>query len=232
MSDRKKTTPIDGHFVALGCELLEAPAWLAMKPHTRLVYIALAQEIRYFKDGTTNNGRVYLSTRMAARRVNISQRAAWSSFEEIEHYGFTVQTTPGVQGKKGRAARRRLTDVALDNPDGTKTAATKDYRDWDGVLYDPKSKRRKAQKVTSTVRQGPDVHRASGSDVPQTSGKSQNGHFTDVPQTSDLNSFPSSCSGDGVEEWQRNARTPEECLPDDDLPNCLRRGHPDCWVKD
>ena len=141
MSDHKKTSPVDGHFVALRNELLKSPAWLAMRPLARLVYIALAQEIRYYKDGSTNNGRVYLSTRMAPRRVNTSQRVAHSCFAEIDHYGFNVQTTPGVQGKKGRATCRRLTDIAYDNPDGTKAAATKDYLDWDGVLFDLKAKR-------------------------------------------------------------------------------------------
>jgi hypothetical protein len=195
---KKKPQPIEGYFVAIGCELQDSPAWLAMRSHTRLVYIALAREVRYYKDGTNNNGRLRLSTRTAARRVNITQKMAWCSFHELEHYGFTVQTTPGMQGKNGRAARWRLTDIPHNSLDGAQTAATRNYLDWDGVLYDPKPKRRKARKVTSHRRQGPDVPQTSGGDVPQTSGGSQNGHLPDVPQTSDLDSFPFSLGSEAV----------------------------------
>lgn len=236
----KKKHPIQENFVAIGIELLESPAWSAMKYHTRLIYIALAQEIRYYKDGTNNNGRIYLSTRTAARRVNTRQATAWDSFNEMEHYGFTVQTSPGMQGKKGRAARRRLTDIACDNADGTKAAPTKDYLDWDGVLFDPKAKRQKTRKPRKVIRpayQGPVTPHVSGSDTPDVSGECGNGHLADTPDVSDLKSFPfnldkaepkpavAAAGGD----WPRNAQNLDERLDpepiDDglDIPMFLRR---------
>ncbi len=160
---RKTQRPIEGHFVAIGHELLGSPAWLAMRAHTRLVYIALLQEIRYYPDGSNNNGRVYLSSRAAGRRVNITKMTAWESFNEMEHYGFIVrETVPGMPGKSGRAARWRLADIAHENADGTKAAATKDYLDWDGVLYDPEPKHRKSRKLYRQTIQGPVSARIQG----------------------------------------------------------------------
>jgi hypothetical protein len=212
---RKTQRPIEGHFVAIGHELLGSPAWLAMRAHTRLVYIALLQEIRYYPDGSNNNGRVYLSSRAAGRRVNITKMTAWDSFNEMEHYGFIVQTVPGMPGKSGRAARRRLTDIAHENADGTKAAATKDYLDWDGVLYDPEPKHRKSRKLYRQTIQGPVSPHDTGGVSPDDTGESQNGHLPVSPHDTDLDHLAiylqATPEGEG-EDWQRSSKTPDERL--------------------
>ena len=54
---------IDGPFVALLKDTMASPAWKAMSPYARLVYIALKQRFSFnFK----NNGKLYLSVRKAA----------------------------------------------------------------------------------------------------------------------------------------------------------------------
>jgi hypothetical protein len=175
--------------------------------------------VRPYRDGINNNGRVHLSTRMAARRINSSQRVAWSCFDELVHYGLIVQTTPGVQGKKGRAARWRLTDVACANPDGTMAAPTKDYLNWDGVLYDIKPKRRKAQKVTTIRSQGVTTKSSQGVTTKSSQGNAQVSGPGDYFSTSDIDIYPSNCASAERKakrrpkpSWQRNSKTADEQL--------------------
>src|SRR5260221_8446144 len=86
-------------FVPLLRETLASPAWRAMSPYARLVYIAL--KARY-SINLRNNGRIYLSVRVAARETGLSKNAAARSFHEMRHYGFVVMTAGGCLGVGGR----------------------------------------------------------------------------------------------------------------------------------
>jgi hypothetical protein len=108
----------------------------------RWLYVSLLRRLSY---NAFNNGKLFRSTREAAKEIGATQRAVWIWFKELEHYGFIVMTDPGCIGPKGRAARWRITDMAWGEMDGKPVEATKDYLHWDGVLFE-----RKSQKLCSS----------------------------------------------------------------------------------
>ena len=122
-------------FVALIKTTLASPAWRAMSHGARSLFVALKN--RY---SGKNNGRIFLSQRDARKELRgsgFTEIAAW--FQELQHYGFIVQVTPGCLGVdgKGKAPHWRLTDVPMmhDPP-------TNDFNRWDGIKF----KRRPRQK--------------------------------------------------------------------------------------
>jgi hypothetical protein len=110
MSRRNKDKGRLPPFVPLINETIESPAWRAMSPAARCIYIALR---RRYSQNFRNNGKLYLSTRRAAEEVGISKSRAALAFQEIEHYGFGVVMVGahlGVEGK-GKAPHWRLTEI-------------------------------------------------------------------------------------------------------------------------
>jgi hypothetical protein len=127
-------------FVPLINETIDSPAWRAMSPSARCVYIALR---RRYSQNFRNNGKLYLSTRKAAEEVGLDRKTAMRGFQEIQHYGFGVVTTGaclGVEGK-GKAPHWRLTEIGYmaDPP-------TKDFLGWNGVVFEPPKNRIPVQK--------------------------------------------------------------------------------------
>jgi hypothetical protein len=102
-----------------------------MSPYARLVYIAL--KARY-SINLRNNGRIYLSVRVAARETGLSKNAAARSFHEMRHYGFVVMTAGGCLGVggRGKAPHWRLTELGYmtDPP-------TRDFLRWGGTIFQP-----------------------------------------------------------------------------------------------
>jgi hypothetical protein len=94
-------------FVPLFRATLDSPAWRAMSPGARLLYVA-------FK-GRAPKGRntAFISYRRARAEVGGAMRAMTEWFAELEHYGFTVMDMPGCLGVdgKGRSHRWRLTEL-------------------------------------------------------------------------------------------------------------------------
>ena len=116
-------------FVPLLKETIATPAWRAMSPSARCVYIALKQR---YSSNFKNNGRIYLSVRQAAKEVGVNKETAARGFREIQHYGFGAITSGaclGVDGK-GKAPHWRLTEIGymVDPP-------TRDFLRWDGVIF-------------------------------------------------------------------------------------------------
>lgn len=150
MSNRRKIYGkgnIPGQWTGLRWEVLESSAWKATSFGARLLYISLLRRLSY---NAFNNGKIFRSTREAAKEIGAGQRAVWMWFRELEHYGFIAMTDPGCIGPKGRAARWRLTDMAWGELDGRPVEATKDYLKWDGVLFERQSQKQKngAQKTS------------------------------------------------------------------------------------
>jgi hypothetical protein len=116
-------------FVPLLKETLATPAWRAMSPSARLLYIALKQR---YSTNLKNNGRLYLSTRVAAKEVGLNKDVMARSFRELRHYGFIVQTAGGCLGVNGRgkAPHWRLPELGYmtDPP-------TRDFLNWTGKLF-------------------------------------------------------------------------------------------------
>jgi hypothetical protein len=166
---------IPGQWTAIRWEIMDSAAWRTMSMGARLLYIALIRPLSFNRD---NNGKIFLSTRDAAKELGASQRAVWIWFRELEHYGFIVMTEPGTIGPNGKATRWRITDVGWGKLDGRSIEPTKDYLKWSGELFEhPTSKKRKTANQSSQS----DVPKSSRADVP----KSSRGVPNSVPKSSE-----------------------------------------------
>src|SRR5262249_26027576 len=98
-----------GPFVPLLKETLASPAWRKLSHGARSLYVCL--KARY-SSNLHNNGRLYVSQRIAAREIGSSTNEIARWFRELQHYGFIVQTKGGCLGVngKGTAPHWRLTE--------------------------------------------------------------------------------------------------------------------------
>jgi DNA-binding transcriptional MocR family regulator len=125
MNQPKRLPP----FVPMLIETWKHPAWRAMAPAARCLYLALK---RTYNSKHNNNGDIFLSQREAAKELNFSRPTVAKSFQELEHYGFIVMTSPGCLGVegKGKSPHWRLTELetATEPP-------TMDFKFWDGIRF-------------------------------------------------------------------------------------------------
>jgi hypothetical protein len=128
MSKRRRKSK--GPFVALPVAIMRTPAWVAMSPEGRLLWMKLRSRLR--NDGL-NNGKLFRSCRDAAEALGLNKDTVARRFAENEHYGFLRKTSEGFLGSDGRgiAACYRFTDLAY----GTH-AASRDYEKWDGSIFE------------------------------------------------------------------------------------------------
>src|SRR5262249_4136574 len=135
-----------GPYVPLPKAILATPAWRAMSPEARLLWIDLRGWLR--NDGL-NNGKVLRSCRAAAKSIGLDKGTIAYKFAELEHYGFLRKTIPGFLGSDGRgiAAKYRFTDLAH----GTHPP-TRDYGEWDGSIFEGRP-RKSGWKKQNPVRQ-------------------------------------------------------------------------------
>ena len=116
-------------FVPLLIATLESRAWRALSHGARSLYVALR---RRYNPNSHNNGRIYLSHRMAREelRSGFAEIANW--FRELDHYGLIRMTTPGHLGVEGKGVspRWRLTELGH-----MKDPPTRDFDGWDGVQF-------------------------------------------------------------------------------------------------
>jgi hypothetical protein len=140
--DKGKLPP----FVPLLKDTIASPAWRAMSPSARCVYIAL--KLRY-SSNFKNNGRLYLSVRQAAKEVGVNKDTATRCFREIQHYGFGAITSGaclGVDGR-GKAPHWRLTEVGyMAEP------PTRDFLRWDGTPFPTSKNKSPSEKFGHSVR--------------------------------------------------------------------------------
>jgi len=127
-------------FVPLLIDTLDQPAWCAMSHGAQVLYIALR---RRYSPSSHNNGRIFLSQRMAATELRSHHKEIGRWFRELQHYGFIVMSNPGCLGVngKGRAPSWRLTELGC-----MKELPTRDYARWNGTLFDPPKHRPVAEK--------------------------------------------------------------------------------------
>ena len=149
-------------FVPLFISTLDRPAWRALSHGAQMLYVALK---RKFSPHYHNNGRIFLSQRMAAIELGShhNQIARW--FRELQHYGFIVLAKPGFLGVEGRgqAPRWRLTELGyMHEP------PTHDFERWDGTPFvDHKKSRagKKARGVRGSTHTNVQESRPSGNDL-------------------------------------------------------------------
>jgi hypothetical protein len=141
---------IEGQWTAVRWEVLDSSAWKNMSLGARLLYIALLRNLGFKQ---YNNGKLFLATRTASKKLGVSQRIVCVWFRELEHYGFIVTTEPGTIGPKGRATRWRITDHGWGELDGKPITPTKDYLKWDGVPFTrgPQKQKNGEQKYSPRV---------------------------------------------------------------------------------
>jgi hypothetical protein len=85
-------------FVPLLHQTLDCPAWCALGPHARLLYIALKRRAR-----PETNGKVFLSTRKAADEIGAHRNTTLTAYRELQAKGFLVVGVLGHLGRDGMA---------------------------------------------------------------------------------------------------------------------------------
>lgn len=109
-------------FVMLRHDMLQSPAYRALKPTPRAVYT----EILHRYNGI-NNGEIPLSCREAADRCNISQGTAARAFKKLQEHGFIkIGRASGFNMKKRESTRWIITHEAI----GGKIGPTDEWKDW------------------------------------------------------------------------------------------------------
>ena len=119
-------------FVKLDHWLLKTPAWQALGPVARAIYVELAQ--RY---NGSNNGEIALSVRDAAKLVHVAKDTATKAFRELEDKGFVIRVVCGSFNWKLRHATTwELTAYAMGE-----IPPSKQFARWTGqkVKDGPKS---------------------------------------------------------------------------------------------
>ena len=109
-------------FVAIYHFMADTPAWRTLKPAPRALYLEIKRQYKGY-----NNGRVLLSYRDAAERMNCSYNSVGGWFKELEKRRFIVCMQRPHLGPSGvgQTSHWRLTEYACD---GHK--ATHEYRMW------------------------------------------------------------------------------------------------------
>jgi DNA-binding transcriptional MocR family regulator len=141
MSKRTRKSAI-GPYVALPKRIMATPAWRAMSPYGRLLWLELRGWLR---NDHLNNGKQHGSCRKMAETTGFNRNTVSRAYAENEHFGFLHKTSEGFLGSDGYgiAAKYRFTDLAH----GTHPP-TRDFEKWDGKLftYTPRRPARKKQK--------------------------------------------------------------------------------------
>lgn len=179
---RRKRERIGAPFIPLLVDTMKSKAWLAMSPYSRILYIAL--KARYGLD-LKNNGRIYLSARMAADETGLNKSTIARGFHELVHYGFIVMTSPGCLGVEGRgkAAHWRLTELGyMHEP------PTRDFQRWNGTLFRYQRKQKPVPPERTVCTAGADIplSRQSGHSHDKLSGQSGHTHTGACPVQADI----------------------------------------------
>ena len=138
-----------------------------MSHGAQALYIALK---RRYNMQAHNNGRLYLSHRMAAEEIRSSSNQITRWFRELQYYGFIVMMSRGYLGiyGKGQAPRWRLTEVGY-----MKEPPTRDFIRWNGVQFSEKKKQDPAAEIRSGVqRKSAPLHGTSAAEI-RSKGNSQ-----------------------------------------------------------
>ena len=129
MKPRKDKGRIEGPFIPMLISTRKSPAWRAMSPYAREIYLTLKS--RYSFDAR-NNGRIYVSTRDAAEDTGFDKKTVARALHELQHYGFIVMREAGCLGVEGRgkAPHWRLTELGY-----MREPPTRDFLNWDGTIF-------------------------------------------------------------------------------------------------
>jgi len=204
----KRKRKSNGPFVAVPKAIMATPAWRAMSPGGRLLWIELRGWLR--NDGS-NNGKTYLACRDAAKAIGTKSKGSivrW--YAENKHYGFVRKTAEGFLGLDGRgiAAHYRFTDLAH----GTHPP-TRDFEKWDGepFAYTPRRDARKKQNPVPTMGTPRTHHRDIRKPGNGGSVCTHHGYIRDAPRCThqgDRSRFPYPTSKEEQLQGSSTARAP------------------------
>ena len=109
-------------FVQIYYSLMDTAAWKNLKSVPRALYLELKRQYNGY-----NNGKVLLSYRDAAKRLNVSYNSVGSWFKELEKCGFIICMQRPHLGPSGvgQTSHWRLTEYEYDG-----NTATHEYRMW------------------------------------------------------------------------------------------------------
>jgi hypothetical protein len=208
MSKRKHKRPSLGAYVAVPKRITESPAWRAMSPWARLVWIDARAWLR--NDWSNNGTTLHRSCRKAAEAIGCDKKTITRSFAELDHYGFVHKTAGGFLGSNGFgiAAKYRFTDL----PCGTQPP-TREYEQWDGELYLEPSHRPARKK------QNPVPPHGTPRTAPRDIGRGVRGRFLctaprdiddgpNCPARRDTSSLPLPTQGESTLRGSSTARAP------------------------
>tara|TARA_B100001989_G_scaffold249291_1_gene224325 strand:- start:2984 stop:3352 length:369 start_codon:yes stop_codon:yes gene_type:complete len=101
-----------GHnFVMLRHDMMDSPAWHSLSPNARCVWTEIMR--RY---NGTNNGKIPLSCREAAKFCKISKATASRAFKELEEKGFIkIAVFAGFKNKHRVSNHWIVTHERYDN---------------------------------------------------------------------------------------------------------------------
>ena len=120
-ANRKGRSKRSARFVMLRHWLLNSPAWLSLGPAARVLYLALKQRFN-----GSNNGRIGMSVRDAARELHISKDTVSKALRELEERGFVKAAQRGnFNWKKRHASEWILTEESCRDE-----LPTKDFMRW------------------------------------------------------------------------------------------------------
>jgi hypothetical protein len=125
MSSNKRKAGGAKHWVQLEHYLLATPAWRALSPNARALYV----EVKRRYNGK-NNGLISFSAREAGDVLNASHHTGARVLQELQEHGFLAVTEESNFDRKVKIAREyRLTEARDDRP-GLEAPPTKEFARW------------------------------------------------------------------------------------------------------
>lgn len=112
-----------GRHVQLPEYLQATEAWATMKPGPRALYIELRRRFN-----GSNNGKLWLSHRDAAKAICVSKNTVGGYFQELKQRGFIDEGVVGHLGVDGLGHATSWVLTELPTPDGK--APTKRFLEW------------------------------------------------------------------------------------------------------
>lgn len=222
-------------FVQLFWYVLDSPAYLSLSAPARAALI----EVNRGYNGA-NNGRIILSERTLAERLNCHRDTARRALKELVDKGFIKERIKGsFRVKFRRASEWRLTDRRCDV---TGEQQTQDFQKWQNPA--PKKNKTRAEnfhpyrpKISTTMppepgaAQAENFHHYEQNHRPKISTTSISTRLPDVEGARQLEPVLAAGAETKLpDDWRRNSKLPDERLDDfpadGSIPAFLRRPMP------
>lgn len=113
VTKRQRNKPREEHWTKLVRTMMQTDAWRALPSVAQALYPWLKFEWR--GPNVNNNGRIMLSVRQAADRLNVTPETARKAFHALQAKGFLVVVTKASLGCEGeaKATEYEITELPL-----------------------------------------------------------------------------------------------------------------------